>query len=187
MRSASFSTATPKPRAEGSSPSAPAKESRRSNRFFGFLLWEKMALNCGTRSVLRGVGALWAPFSADRAGRRDKSLLAQFWALFSHLASSVSTVSVWYIIKRASKSWSGFPHWTCSGKIDREKKSSFLVLQRSFCVMCFLQQMPNIFQKPFHCLRFHKLSAYFLLTAAEKFPVAVCSARDIQPVCITKI
>ncbi len=72
-----FSTATPEPRAEGSSPSAPAKESRRSNRFFGFLLWAKMALNCGTRSVRRGAGRQWRPFSADRAGRRDKSLLLQ--------------------------------------------------------------------------------------------------------------
>ncbi len=102
MRFASFSTSTPKPRAEGSSPSAPAKESRRSNCFFGFLLWAKMALNCGTRSVRRGAGRQWRPFSVDRAGRRDKSLLAQFWALFSHLAASVSTASVWYIIKRAS-------------------------------------------------------------------------------------
>ncbi len=131
MRSTSFSTSTPKPRAEGSSPSAPAKESRRSNCFFGFLLWAKMALNCGTRSVRRGAGALWAPFSADRAGRRAKSLLAQFWALFSHLASSVPTVSVWYIIKRASIFGGVFLHWTCSGKNSREK---------NLLLLCFATQ-----------------------------------------------
>ena len=68
-----FLTSTPKPRAEGSSPSAPAKNS--ATAFAVALFFRNGSGRIrGTRSVSRGAGRRWRPSSADRAGRRDKSV-----------------------------------------------------------------------------------------------------------------
>ena len=52
----------PKPRAEGSSPSAPAKSKTVTERWpFLFWHWVKWFRLRGTRSVLRGAGLRWRP------------------------------------------------------------------------------------------------------------------------------
>ncbi len=65
----------------------------------------KNSLNCGTRSVRRGAGALWAPFSADRAGRRDKSLLLQICSIFRFCFALLLTFPSGTSSKEHQKNW----------------------------------------------------------------------------------
>ncbi len=58
--------------------------------------------------------------------------------------SSVSTVSVCYIIKRASKFWRGFPHWACSRTIGREQKFLFALMLFAATALCRQQLFPRL-------------------------------------------
>ena len=89
-----FSTSTPKPRAEGSNPSAPAKDlARNSLEFRAFLVF-------------------WGGGDAVY----DVALYGVYFALFSFLFVSVSSFSVWYIINKSSKIWGALSCFTGLGQ-----------------------------------------------------------------------
>ena len=80
---------SPKPRAEGSNPSAPATDlARNSLEFRAFLVFWWWYAVCGT------------------------ALFCAHFAVSSHLVPFVSNLSIWHIINKSSKNWGGL---LCAG------------------------------------------------------------------------
>ena len=81
---------TPKPRAEGSSPSAPAKESTDFSVLFPLF------------TLFYGYFTCFSHIDKTAAHGLFRTPLFHFHTVFCSLCATQSTQSVWYIIKKAS-------------------------------------------------------------------------------------